>query len=932
MAVSTTFKDTLIEMIVKKNYFNLSQFMKNNNVFDSTYADYDAVTFACSNQDREALRILLCSGARPYDDRQLRKFKDSPMYHALRFNDSVMAKDLLSFGYSFRKISVSDGSPAESLFFHTNRHPHVLNLIIDAYIKEQYNPPDRYHLAPSHIACMYSDVGVFKKFLDFDKSVVSMNIQKEFDVNLSGASHLHIAVMYGHHGHAWLLLQRGADPLALNNYGRTPVHYAAYREDKQMVKLLFKYLDVKNIRTNLHDFSGISMFHIACWLGPAEVVEDFIRGGQYDINGAIDTITYDHRNRTFFGYTPLHFAVKSGDTTKIELLLAYGALPSVVAGQDNYNQATPLTLAVKLRFRGAIDALTREICWFNVQSVSHDIGFATLYDALFENSSCSNLPILGEWDQCSPLHYAVARRDVTLVEGLLKSGANVNMTDDRGLTPLMLACILTTRMAQLMKGIVVEKGKERSLTEHTRRWFNRADSPQMRIVKLLLENKADVNIPDSEGRTALVFLSTNSLFKWVELDVPDSVKNNLFEYAYDIAGQLLHHGATLTPRCTDGSTLIHALCEVKNMSDLFVTSENAKIQLLKLFVKAGCDLNAKTENGGTALYMALMADLYCLAEQLVKNGANVHATTNAGETALHAVTGSFVPKTREKFVTYLLSMGIDINAKMDDQSTALHLAIRLTLNNNDALVALLLEHGADVDARDSRKATPLHYAIAAGNWVIADTLANFGADMDICNEVNETPLSLAFKMVKNLNRKMAALSIARFIHRMRAIGRRFNPMNESYVEKLATTRINDVGFHAGPIDDEIDRLKSCTIVDGGKKTMYSLLSRSVYGMRHYARNEEFVRFVLSCAFIKEFPLFGPIIVARTKRALVRQRVLDPARLVLSVITGFEMLEIVDHILKDFSDFELHRFIEKSLADPAIRAEVESREQSSLDIE
>ncbi|MCY4109411.1 MAG: ankyrin repeat domain-containing protein, partial [Chloroflexi bacterium] len=60
-------------------------------------------------------------------------------------------------------------------------------------------------------------------------------------------------------------------------------------------------------------------------------------------------------------------------------------------------------------------------------------------------------------------------------------------------------------------------------------------------------------------------------------------------------------------------------------------------------------------------------------------------------------------------VTALLDRGADIEAKVDNGLTALHLAVRE--GEDPAVVRLLLDYGADIEAReDDFGWTPLHMA------------------------------------------------------------------------------------------------------------------------------------------------------------------------------------------------------------------------------
>lgn len=74
----------------------------------------------------------------------------------------------------------------------------------------------------------------------------------------------------------------------------------------------------------------------------------------------------------------------------------------------------------------------------------------------------------------SPLTHAITRYDPVLVRALIERGADVNLKNERGTTPLMTAI--------MSRGATVEN------------------------VKLLLAAGADANVRDNEGKTALEFV------------------------------------------------------------------------------------------------------------------------------------------------------------------------------------------------------------------------------------------------------------------------------------------------------------------------------------------------------------------------------------------------------------------------------------------
>ena len=96
----------------------------------------------------------------------------------------------------------------------------------------------------------------------------------------------------------------------------------------------------------------------------------------------------------------------------------------------------------------------------------------------------------------------------------------------------------------------------------------------------------------------------------------------------------------------------------------------------------------------------------------------------------------------ESLESYLNSPEVDLTVKDSIGETPLHVAVE---NNNYQIVQLLLEHGADVNILDDYNDTPLHLASAKDlNISIVQLLLEHGADVEIRENRNgDTPLHLA---------------------------------------------------------------------------------------------------------------------------------------------------------------------------------------------
>ena len=88
---------------------------------------------------------------------------------------------------------------------------------------------------------------------------------------------------------------------------------------------------------------------------------------------------------------------------------------------------------------------------------------------------------------------------------------------------------------------------------------------------------------------------------------------------------------------------------------------HGEIDLVRLFLAAGINPDARDQKGDTALMIAIAANSEGVAEALLKGGASVNARTKNGSTALHTV--ALIGN--EQIAQMLLKRKADVNAKTD---------------------------------------------------------------------------------------------------------------------------------------------------------------------------------------------------------------------------------------------------------------------------
>ncbi|MEI7534498.1 MAG: ankyrin repeat domain-containing protein [Verrucomicrobiae bacterium] len=208
----------------------------------------------------------------------------------------------------------------------------------------------------------------------------------------------------------------------------------------------------------------------------------------------------------------------------------------------------------------------------------------------------------------TPLHLAVEKigswpynggQDSTVM-ALLKSGANPNAQDTNGLTPLDILATADTSFR-----------KEATLA--------------------LLQSGANPNLRDQQGRTAAHLFLTGK-WPWNE--------------AAECIVMLIKSGADLSVKDNDGKAPLHYLAALGdgNQDPMFFIRN-----IGDTFVAAKVDFEARDKAGNTPLYFAAKTGSKDVYDWLVKNGASLDATNNAGETPRQMAMVSTNPFSRFRF-------------------------------------------------------------------------------------------------------------------------------------------------------------------------------------------------------------------------------------------------------------------------------------------
>uniref|UniRef100_A0A8C6KWI0 Notch receptor 3 n=1 Tax=Nothobranchius furzeri TaxID=105023 RepID=A0A8C6KWI0_NOTFU len=167
-------------------------------------------------------------------------------------------------------------------------------------------------------------------------------------------------------------------------------------------------------------------------------------------------------------------------------------------------------------------------------------------------------------------------------------------------------------------------------------------------------------------------------------------------------------------------------------------SEECSANIISDLIYQGASLAAQTDRTGeTALHLAARYARADAAKRLLDAGADANAQDNTGRSPLHAAVAA---DAQGVFQILIRNRATDLDSRMYDGSTALILAARLAV---EGMVEELITCHADVNAVDELGKSALHWAAAVNNVDATLALLKNGANKDMQDLKEETPLFLA---------------------------------------------------------------------------------------------------------------------------------------------------------------------------------------------
>jgi ankyrin repeat protein len=527
-------------------------------------------------------------------------------------------------------------------------------------------------------------------------------------LGMASDSRLSEAAMQGNKDMVRSLLKDRVDVDAAQGDGSTALHWAAFRDDIEMVKMLLAA--GANVKVATRE-GAITPLFMACTNGNAAIIEALLKAGA-DANAV-------NAN----GTTAVMTAAASGSADAVKVLVYYGA--DVKAKESAHGQ-TALMFAAALNRDAAIKALLARGAEANVttkvapvQRVRFDQDGNIVEDRPGAPAAGGRGGRGRGAAAAPPPPTTAAAQDkadeAADAQAVAEANKAANEAAKSDLETLAHALQLKSANYLLAKpkaraGDVAARAPRRTGAEFIggmTALLYAAREGHMEATRALVEGGADLNIVNGDKFSPLVMAITNG--------------------HYDLAQYLVDHGADPNLATVSGLTALFATIDVQWAPHAWFPQPNIEqekagyLDLMKSLIAHKANVNAPISDklwfrsftndytwvdpgGATPFWRAAQSSDIAAMKLLIDSGADPKIATKAGDTALMAAAGIGwaanwsvnAPVPAVEAVKYCVELGIDVNAADNRGYTALHGAAYL--GNND-MVNYLVSKGARVDAK-----------------------------------------------------------------------------------------------------------------------------------------------------------------------------------------------------------------------------------------
>lgn len=696
-----------------------------------------------------------------------------------------MIKELINIAHTnsnFRKI----------VFELEDESYSIINQVIKNYFNSKQEHRDKVIEEWQELSIKIKDI----KFLSIITQILKnhgMDLDKKYYLNKDKKENeyyeynaLSKAIDDKNFNNALILLDFGANPNIEIN-GLTILMKAVEDKNNTDIALLIKLIE-KGAKVNYkNDLYGYTALHIAAEMSNIKALEFLLKNGAY-VNES-----------SYKGATPLIRAVRQNASKKvIKMLINYGADIDL---KDDYGYTALMRAAKKGLFK-IVKILLSANANYNAINNNQENLLHLIAENRSENDRkiikiLSEIPNLNvnqkDIEKNNPLFKAICFNNIELINMLIMKGININSQNIYGYTPLMIAAGLEN--LEVIK-ILYENNVNFDTQDSNGNTalINASLSNFKEVIRLLLLYGANPRIINKRAENCLYLVQNPEIAELIiESDKSLNEKQiNLLKAMYynrpDIVMDIIKQAVDPnTQNCNGDTPLIWAVCNrYKVIIDLLLNLENIDVNIQNLqgnnSLIIACHINnieiankllnkgaqPDIENKkrinplihtiyhsnkelarlllefGADAYKAIVAIIEFDCKEILKLFIESGVNPNACDESLNTILMNAIYKQKHNIINMLLQASdININLKNIMGNTALHIAIFYGYTD---LAYILINKGADLNIENVYQETPLLIAVTKNNYIIVEDLIKSKViDIDHKNINNETSLMIAVK-------------------------------------------------------------------------------------------------------------------------------------------------------------------------------------------
>jgi ankyrin repeat protein len=457
-----------------------------------------------------------------------------------------------------------------------------------------------------------------------------------FDMRLSDA------VMNGDKAAVRSLMQQKADVNGAQPDGTTALHWAVNRDDLETADLLIR----AGAKVTAATRYGVTPLYFACVNGNAAMIERLLKAGA-DANSANPG-----------GETALMTASRTGKMEAVQVLLDHGAQVNVTekvrsqtalmwAVLENHPAVVRLLLAngADINARTAVSVPEGEVQFLRPNQASG--AGITRQRALPSPSG-----------MMTPLLYAAREGNIEMAKLLLAAGANIDRVSANGTSPINIAVL--NNHIELAK-YLIEKGADPNLADYYGRTpllaaveIRNLDHPliyyadpkpdagdPVDLIRALLDHGADVNHRCPRKTPIRGWLQSD--WSWVSSNGETAFLRAALSGDATVMRLLLEKGADPNIPTDEGTTALMTAAGINWIPVQTYTRSDAEyLEVAKLCLDHGADINAIDIEGFTAMHGAANRGFDAMVKLLAEHGAHLDVKDKEGRTPLTFAHGVFL--------------------------------------------------------------------------------------------------------------------------------------------------------------------------------------------------------------------------------------------------------------------------------------------------